>query len=125
MVATFELYGISTYAFQVSLDEVRAHNRELAEGQVIPNRDCIMMANGMGRLLQAPFDYSQAFDLALKHTVVAIPNRPAREAAEDVVRNPPSRVRIYVADLYRCIIVLLLVALENSHVIHELLVLPI
>ncbi|MCJ1260962.1 MCM DNA helicase complex subunit [Lobaria immixta] len=52
----------------VSLDEVRAHNRELAEG-----------------LLQSPFDYSQAFDQALKNTVVAIPNRPAKEAGEDVM----------------------------------------
>ena len=52
----------------VSLDEIRSHNRQLADG-----------------LLQAPFDYSQAFDQALKNTIVALPNRPAREASDDVV----------------------------------------
>lgn len=52
----------------VSLDEIRTHNRQLADG-----------------LLQAPFDYSQAFDQALKNTIVALPHRPAREAADDVV----------------------------------------
>ena len=54
----------------VSLDEIRTHNRQLADG-----------------LLQAPFDFSQAFDQALKNTVVALPNRPAREAGDDVVRR--------------------------------------
>ena len=52
----------------VSLDEIRTHNRQLADG-----------------LLQAPFDFSQAFDQALKNTIVALPNRPAREASDDVV----------------------------------------
>ena len=52
----------------VSLDEVRTHNRQLALG-----------------LLQAPFDFSRAFDQALKNTIVALPNRPAREASDDVV----------------------------------------
>ena len=53
----------------VSLDQIRTHNRQLADG-----------------LLQAPFDFSQAFDQALKNTIVALPNRPAREAGDDVVR---------------------------------------
>lgn len=52
----------------VSLDEIRTHNRQLADG-----------------LLQAPFDFSRAFDQALKNTIVALPNRPAREASDDVV----------------------------------------
>ena len=52
----------------VSLDEIRTHNRQLADG-----------------LLQTPFDFSQAFDQALKNTIVALPNRPAREASDDVV----------------------------------------
>lgn len=52
----------------VNLDEIRTHNRELADG-----------------LLQAPFDFSQAFDQALKNTIIALPNRPAREASDDVV----------------------------------------
>ena len=38
-------------------------------------------------LLQAPSDFTQAFDQALKNTVVAIPNRPAKEAGDDVVRD--------------------------------------
>ncbi|KAH0560074.1 hypothetical protein GP486_003409 [Trichoglossum hirsutum] len=52
----------------VSLDEIRAHSRELADG-----------------LLQQPFDYVSAFDRALKNIVTAIPNRPAHETAEDTV----------------------------------------
>ncbi|KAJ5893771.1 hypothetical protein N7495_005462 [Penicillium taxi] len=50
----------------VSLDEIRAHNRELAEG-----------------LLTSPFDYSQAFDQALKDVVKALPNRPIKEQASE------------------------------------------
>ena len=37
------------------------------------------------RLLQTPFDFSQAFDRALKNIVGILPNRPPRESAEDVV----------------------------------------
>ncbi|KAH0534029.1 hypothetical protein FGG08_007364 [Glutinoglossum americanum] len=37
------------------------------------------------RLLQLPFDYVSAFDQALKNIVTAIPNRPARETADDTV----------------------------------------
>ncbi|GAD92736.1 DNA replication licensing factor mcm3 [Paecilomyces variotii No. 5] len=51
----------------VSIDEIRAHNRELADG-----------------LLTSPFEYSQAFDNALKEVIKTLPNRPARETADDV-----------------------------------------
>ncbi|OJJ47713.1 hypothetical protein ASPZODRAFT_1758104 [Penicilliopsis zonata CBS 506.65] len=51
----------------VSIDEIRAHNRELADG-----------------LLTSPFDYSQAFDRALKEVVKTLPNRPSKETADDV-----------------------------------------
>ncbi|KAL1970691.1 hypothetical protein VTN77DRAFT_4335 [Rasamsonia byssochlamydoides] len=51
----------------VSIDEIRAHNRELADG-----------------LLNSPFDYTQAFDKALKEVIKTLPNRPARETADDV-----------------------------------------
>ena len=45
------------------------------------------IANGIySRLLQSPFDFSQAFDQALKHIVIAIPNRPAKESPQDAVR---------------------------------------
>ena len=44
-------------------------------------------------LLQTPFDYSQAFDHALKEIVGALPNRPPKESAADVVRNQINRIR--------------------------------
>ncbi|KAL8867691.1 MAG: hypothetical protein Q9174_005498, partial [Haloplaca sp. 1 TL-2023] len=52
----------------VNLDEIRSHNRELADG-----------------LLRTPFDFSQAFDQALKNVVnaIPIPNRPPIEAPEE------------------------------------------
>ncbi|KAL1957457.1 hypothetical protein VTO42DRAFT_6025 [Malbranchea cinnamomea] len=50
----------------VSLDEVRAHNRELADG-----------------LLTSPFDYTQAFDRALWEIVVTLPNGPSKDVAEE------------------------------------------
>jgi DNA replication licensing factor MCM3 len=52
----------------VSIDEIRSHNRELADG-----------------LLNVPFDYSQAFDRALKNIVNTLGNRPAFETAEETV----------------------------------------
>ncbi|KAJ5367658.1 DNA replication licensing factor Mcm3 [Penicillium brevicompactum] len=50
----------------VSIDEIRAHNRELADG-----------------LLSSPFDYSQAFDSALKAVVKTLPGRPSKETSDD------------------------------------------
>ncbi|MCJ1365799.1 MCM DNA helicase complex subunit [Acarospora aff. strigata] len=55
----------------VSLDEIRAHNRALAEG-----------------LLQSPFDHVQAFDQALKNIITTLPNRPAKETSDDAVSFP-------------------------------------
>lgn len=52
----------------VSLDEVRTHSREMADG-----------------LLNSPFDYTTAFNKALKNIVTTLPNRPPRESADDVV----------------------------------------
>ncbi|KAF2279186.1 DNA replication licensing factor MCM3 [Westerdykella ornata] len=52
----------------VSLDEIRAHNRELADG-----------------LLNQPFDFTEAFDRALKEVVKTFPDRPKSETADDVV----------------------------------------
>ncbi|KAJ5897450.1 hypothetical protein N7504_007738 [Penicillium tannophilum] len=51
----------------VSIDELRAHNRELSEG-----------------LLTSPFEYSEAFDRALKEVVKTLPGRPAKETADEV-----------------------------------------
>ncbi|KAI9819758.1 MAG: MCM DNA helicase complex subunit [Phylliscum demangeonii] len=53
---------------QVSLDDIRAHSREIADG-----------------LLQQPFDFVPAFDQALKNVVSTIPNRPAIETDEDTM----------------------------------------
>lgn len=38
------------------------------------------------RLLQTPFDFAQAFDVALKKVIATLPNRSAKETADDVVR---------------------------------------
>jgi hypothetical protein len=37
-------------------------------------------------LLSSPFDYSQAFDAALKQVVKTLPGRPAKETADETVR---------------------------------------
>ncbi|KAI6997584.1 DNA replication licensing factor mcm3 [Hortaea werneckii] len=52
----------------VSIDEIRTHSRELADG-----------------LLNHPFDYSQAFDRALKDVVRTLGNRPAAETADETM----------------------------------------
>lgn len=57
-----------TRRLTVNLDEIRSHNRELADG-----------------LLNSPFDYSQVFDQALKNVVIALPNRPPKESSPDAM----------------------------------------
>lgn len=52
----------------VSIDDIRAHNRELANG-----------------LLFSPFDHVQAFDQALKDVVKTLPNRPPKETSDEAV----------------------------------------
>lgn len=52
----------------VSLDDLRSHNRELAEG-----------------ILFEPFDYSVAFDQALKNIIDTLPNRAAFETDEETM----------------------------------------
>ncbi|GAB7332413.1 hypothetical protein MBLNU13_g04223t1 [Cladosporium sp. NU13] len=58
----------NTRRLVVSIDEIRTHSRELADG-----------------LLNQPFDYSQAFDRALKNIVNTLGNRPAFETAEETM----------------------------------------
>jgi len=41
-------------------------------------------------ILNQPFDFSQAFDRALKNIVNTLGNRPAHEIAEDTVSFPMS-----------------------------------
>ena len=52
----------------VSIDDIRNHNRELADN-----------------LLHSPFEYTDAFDSALKNVIGTIPNRSAKELADDTV----------------------------------------
>ncbi|OSS52431.1 hypothetical protein B5807_02836 [Epicoccum nigrum] len=52
----------------VSIDEIRSHNRELADG-----------------LLNQPFEFVEAFDRALKSVVEAFTDRPKAESGPDVV----------------------------------------
>ncbi len=70
---------------QVSLDEIRSHNRELADGYVGHRIASCSATKKAYRLLKSPFDFSQAFDQALKNIVVALPNRPAIESSDDAV----------------------------------------
>lgn len=58
------------------------------------------------RLLQAPFDFSQAFNEALKKIIDALPNRPAKESSEDsVCQNAPTifSTLTRVTDLLLCL----------------------
>ena len=48
---------------------------------------CNTASKQISSLLQTPFDFSQAFDYALKNIVGALPNRPAKESSEDIVRD--------------------------------------
>lgn len=57
-----------TYYTQVSIDEIRSHNRELADG-----------------LLNSPFEFTEAFDRALKDVVRTFTDRPKSETGDDVV----------------------------------------
>ena len=52
----------------VSIDDVRAHNAELAEG-----------------LLQQPFDFALAFDRALHEVVGSLPNTTAKQTSDDTM----------------------------------------
>ncbi|TVY83756.1 DNA replication licensing factor mcm3 [Lachnellula suecica] len=52
----------------VSIDEIRAHNVELAEG-----------------LLQQPFEFAQAFDKALHEVINALPNTTSKQTSEDTM----------------------------------------
>ncbi|THX11174.1 DNA replication licensing factor mcm3 [Aureobasidium pullulans] len=62
------MLGRSSRRLPVSLDEIRAHSREMAEG-----------------ILNQPFDFSQAFDRAVKNIVNTLPGRPPHETAEDTM----------------------------------------
>ena len=68
-------------------------------------------------LLQTPFDFSQAFDAALKNLVIALPNRPAKESSNDAVR-PLAPDNLYPSLHWnRCTTVPTRAALANMHVI--------
>ena len=75
---------------QVSIDEIRTHNRDLAQGYVAWWPNVELNAN-LCSLLMSPFEYTEAFNKALKNVIKTLPNRPARETAEDVVSRPYTR----------------------------------
>ena len=54
----------------ISIDQVRLHNRELADG-----------------LLFQPFDFTPCFDEALKRVIGTLPNRSPKETSEDAVNT--------------------------------------
>lgn len=73
-----------TNTAKVSLDAIRAHNRELSDGYDKLSKMKNVLANS-SRLLNNPFDFSLCFNQALKNIVSTLPNRPAHEAGENVV----------------------------------------
>jgi DNA replicative helicase MCM subunit Mcm2 (Cdc46/Mcm family) len=85
----------------VSLDAVREHSREMSDG-----------------LLSQPFDYSAAFNQALKNIVKALSNRPAHESGEDVVRWARPQCSWTVLTLFRCTIAHTRAASASSRAIH-------
>jgi hypothetical protein len=72
------------------------------------------------RLLTSPFEWSQAFDRALKDVVKTLPSRPSSESADEVVSPFYS---VYVSfdrlTVNRTITALLSEHLENFHVTPE------
>jgi len=54
----------------ISIDDIRAHNRDLADG-----------------ILFRPFDYALCFDEALKKEIATLPNRSVKETSNDAVRS--------------------------------------
>ena len=91
----------NTRRLVVSIDEIRTHSRELADG-----------------LLNQPFDYSQAFDRALKNIVNTLGNRPAFETAEETVRKTAWKCRKHRTDsTIRCTIAHTSAVSDNSRAI--------
>ncbi|KAG9910434.1 DNA replication licensing factor mcm3, partial [Aureobasidium melanogenum] len=62
------MLGRSSRRLAVSLDEIRQHSTEMAEG-----------------ILNQPFDFSQAFDRAVKNIVNTLPGRPPHETDPDTM----------------------------------------
>ncbi|KAH0337259.1 DNA replication licensing factor mcm3, partial [Aureobasidium melanogenum] len=62
------MLGRSSRRLAVSLDEIRKHSTEMAEG-----------------ILNQPFDFSQAFDRAVKNIVNTLPGRPPHETDPDTM----------------------------------------
>ena len=52
----------------VSIDDIRSHSRELADG-----------------ILFQPFDFAPAFDRALKNVILTLPDRSAEETGEEKI----------------------------------------
>ena len=66
------------------MDEIRAHNRDLSDGYVTTTSSTEVKLT-YASLLNSPFDFVPAFDMALKNVVKTLPNRPVKESADEVV----------------------------------------
>ena len=73
------------YVAQVSIDEIRAHNREMADGYETLASSYKTLWLIAYSLLTSPYEYSDAFEKALKEIIKTLPNRPSRETGDDVV----------------------------------------
>lgn len=71
-------------------------------------------------LLTSPFDWTQAFDRALKDVIKTLPNRPSSETADEVVSFFRSVKPLTYLMHTRIITVLTSAHLGNSHVTLEL-----
>lgn len=67
----------------------------LHKGMLVSNLASNEIAN-LCSLLMSPFEYTEAFNKALKNVIKTLPNRPARETAEDVVSKSYEKVFEYV-----------------------------
>ena len=63
----------------------------LHKGMLISNLASSEIANFCS-LLMSPFEYTEAFNKALKNVIKTLPNRPARETAEDLVSKSDEEV---------------------------------
>ena len=70
----------------VSIDEIRTHNREIADGYGKKLQGLLKILIPKPRLLNTPFEYSQAFNQALKNVIQTLPNRTPEQLSEEAVR---------------------------------------
>lgn len=65
--------------------ELTTANWQTGESSTVAVLLRLLWADAFSSLLTSPFDYSLAFDRALKEVIKTLPNRPSRETVDDVV----------------------------------------